>query len=211
MPSYAFLPVPAPLQPSAPLAALGPSSGGGSGGGGGPDGRDDVKRSLPGDKGSSGSSSSTPDGSGRVGDGGGGGAARGSEGDGGRQGGEAQPSQGEEEPPPSVGVRIALSMLGFYRSALSPLMPSTCRFLPTCSNYSIESYKKFGVTKGTVLTAWRLLRCNPWGGRGYDPPAWPPVGLGAVYTLPYTPELTVVLIVYVGYSLVTGIVDAFSI
>ena len=77
----------------------------------------------------------------------------------------------------SLGVRAALAMLGFYRNIISPLLPSSCRYLPTCSEYSKEAYREFGVSKGTVLTAWRLLRCNPWGGRGYDPPRWPPPGL----------------------------------
>ena len=45
----------------------------------------------------------------------------------------------------------------------------------------MESYKRFGVAKGTVLTAWRLLRCAPWGGRGYDPPRWPPPGLEPLF------------------------------
>ena len=72
--------------------------------------------------------------------------------------------------------RIALNMLQFYKSAISPLLQPSCRFLPTCSAYSMDAYKKFGVAKGTLLTAWRLARCNPWGGSGYDPVKWPPPG-----------------------------------
>ncbi|PNH02547.1 hypothetical protein TSOC_011464 [Tetrabaena socialis] len=121
---------------------------------------------------------------------------------------EGRAAAAGEEPPVSPGVRVALSLLAFYRGVLSPLMPSTCRFLPTCSNYSIESYKKYGTVRGTVLTAWRLLRCNPWGGRGYDPPAWPPVGLAPLYSVPYTPELTVVLGVALSYWLVTSTIDS---
>jgi hypothetical protein len=41
----------------------------------------------------------------------------------------------------------------------------------------MDAFKRYGVTKGFVLTAWRLLRCTPWGGRGYDPVRWPPPGL----------------------------------
>ncbi|GLC43597.1 hypothetical protein PLESTB_000398200 [Pleodorina starrii] len=119
-------------------------------------------------------------------------------------------SEGSDEPPPSLGVRAALSALAFYRGVLSPLMPSTCRFLPSCSVYSIESYKKFGVARGSVLTAWRLLRCNPWGGRGYDPPSWPPVGLGAVYRYPYTPEISVVLMLAAAYWLVASTIESLS-
>lgn len=46
---------------------------------------------------------------------------------------------------------------------ISPLMPNSCRYVPTCSEYSMIAYKKYGVTKGTILTAWRLCRCNPLG------------------------------------------------
>ncbi len=77
--------------------------------------------------------------------------------------------------------RVALGLLAFYRSAISPLMAPSCRYQPTCSEYSIQSYKKFGVWQGTVLTAWRLLRCSPLGSSGYDPPVWPPPGLGVLY------------------------------
>ncbi|BAF08396.1 UPF0161 protein At3g09310 isoform X3 [Oryza sativa Japonica Group] len=55
---------------------------------------------------------------------------------------------------------------------ISPLLPSSCRYVPTCSEYSMQAYKKYGVAKGTILTAWRLCRCNPLGGHGYDPPRW---------------------------------------
>ncbi|XP_031485919.1 uncharacterized protein LOC116254584 isoform X4 [Nymphaea colorata] len=55
---------------------------------------------------------------------------------------------------------------------ISPLLPSSCRYVPTCSEYSMAAYKKYGVIKGTILTAWRLCRCNPLGGSGFDPPRW---------------------------------------
>ncbi|XP_028783561.1 putative membrane protein insertion efficiency factor isoform X2 [Neltuma alba] len=55
---------------------------------------------------------------------------------------------------------------------ISPILPKSCRYIPTCSEYSMEAYKKYGVVKGTVLTAWRICRCNPLGGSGYDPPRW---------------------------------------
>ncbi|GMI31427.1 hypothetical protein TeGR_g2947 [Tetraparma gracilis] len=71
------------------------------------------------------------------------------------------------------------SLLKLYKTALSPLLPPGCRFLPTCSAYSADALSQFGAGKGLVLTAWRLFRCTPWGGRGYDPPSWPPVGLRA--------------------------------
>ncbi|XP_043690839.1 uncharacterized protein LOC122641617 isoform X2 [Telopea speciosissima] len=55
---------------------------------------------------------------------------------------------------------------------ISPLLPNSCRYVPTCSEYSMEAYKRYGVVKGTILTAWRLCRCNPLGGSGFDPPRW---------------------------------------
>ncbi|KAL4188786.1 hypothetical protein AMTRI_Chr08g162170 [Amborella trichopoda] len=73
---------------------------------------------------------------------------------------------------PDVGVKVALSMLRFYKREISPLLPKSCRYIPSCSEYSMEAYKRYGVLKGTVLTAWRLCRCNPLGGSGFDPPRW---------------------------------------
>ena len=63
----------------------------------------------------------------------------------------------------SAGVKFALSILQFYKREISPILPPSCRFLPTCSEYSMDSFKRYGVGKGVVLTAWRLLRCNPFG------------------------------------------------
>ncbi|KAG5042472.1 hypothetical protein AAZX31_03G056100 [Glycine max] len=72
----------------------------------------------------------------------------------------------------SLGVKVALSMLRFYQREISPILPKSCRYIPTCSEYSMEAYKRYGAVKGTVLTAWRICRCNPLGGHGYDPPRW---------------------------------------
>ena len=57
----------------------------------------------------------------------------------------------------------------FYRGAISPYTPPTCRFTPTCSQYALEALRRHGAFKGSWLTARRLLRCHPWGGSGYDP------------------------------------------
>lgn len=81
----------------------------------------------------------------------------------------------------SPAVRAALAALDFYKTLISPLLPNTCRYLPTCSSYAKDAYRAYGVPKGTVLTAWRLMRCNPWGGRGYDPVQWPPPGLEGIF------------------------------
>ena len=69
---------------------------------------------------------------------------------------------------------LMLSWIRWYRETLSPIMPPNCRFFPSCSKYAIQAIEEFGPLKGGILTAWRLLRCNPSGGSGYDPPQWPP-------------------------------------
>jgi putative membrane protein insertion efficiency factor len=56
-----------------------------------------------------------------------------------------------------------------YQLIISPLFPPSCRYIPTCSNYSIEAFKKYGLLKGGWLSLKRILRCHPWGGSGYDP------------------------------------------
>lgn len=69
-----------------------------------------------------------------------------------------------------------IAFIKAYKKELSPLMPPACRFFPTCSVYAVESIEKFGPVKGAVLTAWRLMRCNPLAGYGTDYPRWPPPG-----------------------------------
>jgi putative membrane protein insertion efficiency factor len=68
-----------------------------------------------------------------------------------------------------------IASIGVYKNFISPLLPPACRFLPTCSQYGVQAITEFGPSKGGILTAWRLLRCSPVGGKGYDPPKWPPV------------------------------------
>ncbi|KAL4857333.1 hypothetical protein ACK3TF_002617 [Chlorella vulgaris] len=89
---------------------------------------------------------------------------------------EAGPAAAQEAED-SAGVKAALAALKFYKAAISPLLPNACRFLPTCSVYSMDAFKRYGVSKGVVMTTWRLLRCTPWGNSGYDPAVWPPPGL----------------------------------
>lgn len=57
----------------------------------------------------------------------------------------------------------------FYRRCISPLKPPTCRFTPTCSQYALEAFRKYGPVKGFWLSLKRILRCHPLGGSGYDP------------------------------------------
>ena len=60
-------------------------------------------------------------------------------------------------------------LVRFYEVAISPLKPPTCRFSPTCSTYAIEALRKYGLLKGGALALKRIMRCHPWGGKGYDP------------------------------------------
>ena len=72
--------------------------------------------------------------------------------------------------------QFMLSSIKWYRREISPLMPPNCRFFPSCSNYALQAIEEFGAIRGGILTAWRIIRCNPTGGYGYDPPQWPPPG-----------------------------------
>lgn len=80
------------------------------------------------------------------------------------------------EPPAPRGARlvrltrqVAVAPIVFYRRALSPLKPATCRFSPTCSAYAHEAILRHGVFRGGALAAWRILRCQPFARGGYDP------------------------------------------
>ncbi|MHB9056649.1 MAG: membrane protein insertion efficiency factor YidD [Paludibacteraceae bacterium] len=64
---------------------------------------------------------------------------------------------------------IVLLPVYFYRFCISPLTPPSCRYTPTCSEYTVQAIKKHGVLKGGWLSARRILSCHPWGGSGYDP------------------------------------------
>ena len=56
-----------------------------------------------------------------------------------------------------------------YQLIVSPMLGSNCRFMPTCSEYAMESLKTYGLIKGTFLTIKRISKCHPWGSHGYDP------------------------------------------
>lgn len=67
---------------------------------------------------------------------------------------------------PSKGLVL---LIRFYQLAISPVLPASCRFIPTCSEYGIIAIKRFGLFKGLYLTIRRIIRCRPGGGYGYDP------------------------------------------
>ena len=62
-----------------------------------------------------------------------------------------------------------LVLIKIYQLFISPLTPATCRYQPSCSNYSVEALKKYGIFKGSWLSFKRILSCHPWGGSGHDP------------------------------------------
>jgi hypothetical protein len=66
-------------------------------------------------------------------------------------------------------AKLFIAIIRFYQLVISPILPSACRYTPSCSAYGIESLKKHGAIKGCVLTIKRIMRCNPWGGHGEDP------------------------------------------
>lgn len=56
-----------------------------------------------------------------------------------------------------------------YQYGISPILPGTCRYTPTCSAFALEAIERYGALKGSRLALGRFLRCHPWGGSGYDP------------------------------------------
>jgi len=65
--------------------------------------------------------------------------------------------------------RVLIIAIRVYKLSLSPLLPPSCRYLPTCSDYAAEAIDRHGAIAGARLALQRLLRCQPWGGSGYDP------------------------------------------
>jgi uncharacterized protein len=80
---------------------------------------------------------------------------------------------GEAREAPSRLARVLRAVVGapvvLYQRAISPALPQRCKYEPTCSRYALEAIGRYGVARGVVLAAWRLLRCNPWSYGGYDP------------------------------------------
>ncbi|MGC6401923.1 MAG: membrane protein insertion efficiency factor YidD [Flavobacteriaceae bacterium] len=62
-----------------------------------------------------------------------------------------------------------LALIKIYQYLISPLLPPSCRYTPTCSHYAKEALVKHGLLKGGYLAIKRISRCTPWGGSGYDP------------------------------------------
>lgn len=64
---------------------------------------------------------------------------------------------------------IVVAPIRLYQRVISPLLPRTCKYEPTCSHYAVDAVRTEGVLRGLVLAGWRILRCNPWSHGGYDP------------------------------------------
>jgi len=79
------------------------------------------------------------------------------------------------DPPPVPGedlvviARLLILIARAWQIGPSRVLPPTCRYAPSCSQYAIEALRKYGAIKGGWLALKRLLRCHPWGGHGYDP------------------------------------------
>ncbi|MFQ5444610.1 MAG: membrane protein insertion efficiency factor YidD [bacterium] len=65
--------------------------------------------------------------------------------------------------------KISLGIIKFYQKLISPLFPPSCRFSPTCSEYTLQAISKYGFFKGVVLGLTRLIKCHPFHPGGYDP------------------------------------------
>ena len=63
---------------------------------------------------------------------------------------------------------VAIALIRAYRRLVSPLLPSRCKYHPSCSQYALDAIRRYGFAKGFVLATWRLLRCNPWSHGGVD-------------------------------------------
>ena len=63
---------------------------------------------------------------------------------------------------------LAVGALHVYRLVISPLLPASCKFHPSCSEYALGAFRRYGFARGAVLATWRLLRCHPWSHGGVD-------------------------------------------
>lgn len=63
---------------------------------------------------------------------------------------------------------VLMALIRVYQKVISPLMGPRCRYYPSCSTYGLEAIRTHGAIKGSVLAAWRVLRCNPWNWGGVD-------------------------------------------
>ncbi|HDZ60061.1 MAG TPA: membrane protein insertion efficiency factor YidD [Actinobacteria bacterium] len=65
--------------------------------------------------------------------------------------------------------RLPILLVGLYQRLISPLLPQRCKYYPTCSRYTVEAIREWGILRGGAMSLWRLLRCNPFSHGGHDP------------------------------------------
>jgi len=65
--------------------------------------------------------------------------------------------------------KVLILIIRGYKKVISPLLPPSCRFYPSCSTYAIQALEKYGIIKGSIKAIYRILRCNPFNKGGYDP------------------------------------------
>jgi putative membrane protein insertion efficiency factor len=69
----------------------------------------------------------------------------------------------------NIAKAVVLHLLRGYKWAISPMLLPSCRYVPTCSEYAMEAVERYGVVRGGLMAAWRVLRCHPFVKGGYDP------------------------------------------
>ncbi|MGB2952978.1 MAG: membrane protein insertion efficiency factor YidD [Gaiellaceae bacterium] len=67
---------------------------------------------------------------------------------------------------------LGVALVYAYRYTIRPLFPTSCKYYPSCSEYALLAFRKYGLARGSLLAGWRLLRCNPWSRGGVDFPHW---------------------------------------
>jgi uncharacterized protein len=68
----------------------------------------------------------------------------------------------------SVLRAVVVAPIRLYQRAISPAIPQRCKYYPSCSEYALQAVRRYGILRGLILAAWRLLRCNPWSLGGVD-------------------------------------------
>jgi len=64
---------------------------------------------------------------------------------------------------------LLIAMIRVYQAAVSPILPASCRFYPSCSHYAVESIERLGALRGMIMAIRRISRCHPWNKGGFDP------------------------------------------
>ena len=63
---------------------------------------------------------------------------------------------------------LGIAAVFLYRYTIGMVLPASCKYHPSCSQYALDAFRRYGLARGTVLAGWRLLRCNPWSHGGVD-------------------------------------------